>query len=157
MPDFLKKASKRTGDICADGETPLAALFCRPRTGEQTKRLGTPGGRLSKVSKPADGIASDGAEAIDARDAMFGQNTILVLTQHRLLAFGHGTFTGRVKQLSGEASLADIASIDLEAPPGQSSASSLAIEFTDGYKVTLTPGSRRRRFIDAYEDTRQPA
>jgi hypothetical protein len=166
MPDFLKKASKRTSDICADDEPPLAALFCRPRQGDKSKRLGTPGGALSKVSKLADSVdqtdpdvdVDASHETTDQRDFMFGQNAILVLTQSRLLAFGHGTYTGRVKPLSGEVTLADIASLDLEAPPvGQSGASSLAIEFADGYKVLLTPGSRRRRFVEAFETTRQPA
>lgn len=164
MPDFLKKASKRTSDICADDEPPLAALFCRPRQGDETKRLGTPGGALSKVSKLADSVdqtddgGGGGGETTDQRDLMFGQNAILVLTERRLLAFGHGTYTGRVKPLSGEVALADITSLDLEAPPvGRSGASSLVIKFTDGYLVTLTPGSRRRRFVEAFETTRQPA
>lgn len=161
MPDFLKKAAKRTDEICGEDETPLAALFCRPRVGDQTKRLGAPGGALSKVGKLADSADATGDEdavAVDPRDAMFGQNTILVLTPQRLLAFGHGTYTGRVKDLLGAVELTDVAAIELEAPPvGESGASSLEISFADGYRATLTPGTRRRRFVDAFDDIKQPA
>ena len=54
MPDFLKKAARKTRQICHEDEVALAALFIRPRHGEQTKRLGAPGGALSKVDKLAD-------------------------------------------------------------------------------------------------------
>lgn len=150
MPDFLKKAAKRTEAVCDGDEAPLAALFCRPRSGDTTKRLGAPGGAISKVGKLADGR--------DESASVFAQNSVLVLTDQRLLVFGHGTYTGRVKDLIGEVDLTDIASMDLEAPPvGESGASSLKITFTDGEQLELTPGSRRRRFIEAFESLGQPA
>ncbi len=163
MPDFLKKAAKRANAECGDDETTIAALFCRPRTGEQTRRLGAPGGateKVGQVTRLADGSDTDAEGDMSpqaARQAMFAHNVVLVLTTERLLGFGHGTYTGRVRKLTGQIALSDIESMDLEAPPiGQSGASALNITFTDGQRVELTPGSRRRRFVEAFEKMGQP-
>ena len=164
MPDMLKKASKQALKICDADETPVAALFVRPRHGDEVKRLGTPSAAIGKVGRLADqvddadeAITSDAAEATDPRELMFGQNAVLVLTEHRLLAFGHGTYTGRVKGLLGSVELGAISSLELDAPPvGESGPATLEIGFTDGEAVSLAPGSRRRRFVEAFEELAQP-
>ena len=164
MPDMLKKASKQAAKICDADETPVAALFVRPRHGDEVKRLGTPGGAIGKVGRLADQV-EDGvdaevveeAEITDPRELMFGQNAVLVLTEHRLLAFGHGTYSGRVKGLLGAVELDAITSLELDAPPvGESGAATLEIGFADGEAVSLAPGSRRRRFVEAFEELAQP-
>lgn len=163
MPDMLKKASKQATKICDADETPVAALFVRPRHGDEVKRLGTPSAAIGKVGRLADQVddldEADPieAEATDARELMFGQNAVLVLTEHRLLAFGHGTYTGRVKSLLGAVELGAISSLALDAPPvGESGPATLEIEFADGEAVSLAPGSRRRRFVEAFEELAQP-
>lgn len=163
MPDMLKKASKQATKTCAPGETPVAALFVRPRHGDEVKRLGTPSAAIGKVGRLADQVDdSDGpdagpVEAIDPRELMFNQNAVLVLTEDRLLAFGHGTYTGRVKGLLGSVELSEIASIELDAPPvGESGPATLEIGFADGEAVSLAPGSRRRRFVEAFDELAQP-
>jgi hypothetical protein len=116
-------------------------------------------GQVAKLADAAEpeALGSGDAAAGDPQE-MFAQNVILILTERRLLAFGHGTYTGRVRKLVGEIALTDVATMDLEAPPvGKSGDSSLAITFTDGETVSLTPGSRRRRFIEAFERLGQPA
>ncbi len=154
MPDFLKKAAKRTAAICEDGEAGVAALFVRPRHGDDTKRLGAPGGALGKL-RP---LADDEGEGTDERAAMFARNAVLVLTEHRLLAFGHGSYTGRVKELVGELPLSAIAAMNLDAPPpGEKGMASLEVVFADGERVTVTPGSRRAAFVRAFEEMTQPA
>ena len=57
MPDFLRKAARQTRKVCDPDETPVAALFTRPRKGDEVKRLGTPGGALSRVARFADEAA----------------------------------------------------------------------------------------------------
>lgn len=160
MPDFLKKASRQTKKICPDDETPLAALFVRPLKGSEAKRLGTPGGALSKVTKFADaddGAATEG-EVVDPREAMFAKNAVLVLTNQRLMAFEHRTYSGRVGALIGDLPLSSVVSIELDAPPvGESGPATLQLTFDDGDSVEMTPGSRRRRFVAAFEDIAQPA
>jgi hypothetical protein len=141
MPDFLKKAQKRTDAVCDDGETPLAALFVRPRSEDGTKRLGAPGGALSKMNRLADRTADE--------TNPFDQNCVLVLTDRRLLAFGHGTLTGRVRDLIGALPNNDIVSMSLERP--EQGAVGLVIAFADGDSVELAPGSRSRSFVDAFE------
>lgn len=158
MPDFLKKAAKQTREVCGEAEEPLAALFTRPRVGEDVKRLGTPGGRTSKMSKLADTGPDEIEHVEDVRERMFGQNAVLVLTPERLLAFEHGTYSGRVKGLLGEVPLSEISAIELDAPPiGESGPAWLEITFTDGEAVSLAPGTRRRRFVQAFDDIAQPA
>ncbi|MGI9623136.1 MAG: hypothetical protein ACR2PK_09900 [Acidimicrobiales bacterium] len=160
MPDFLKKASRHTKKICHDDETPLAALFVRPLKGSEAKRLGTPGGALSKVTKfaDADDAADDNTSTTDAHEAMFAKNAVLVLTNQRLMAFEHRTYSGRVGALIGDMQLSAVASMALDAPPvGESGPATLKVAFSDGLAVELTPGSRRRRFVEAFEATTQPA
>lgn len=163
MPDMLKKAAKQATKICDADETPVAALFVRPRHGDEVKRLGTPSAAIGKVGRLADQVDDADetgpveAESTDPRDLMFGQNAVLVLTEHRLLAFGHGTYTGRVKGLLGSIELGAIASVELDAPPvGESGAATLEIGFADGEAVSLAPGSRRRRFVEAFGELAQP-
>ena len=154
MPDFLKKASKRVDAVCPDDEARLAALFVRPGAGDETKRLGAPGGTLGKVAPLADKVESAGND----RSELFGQNAVLVLTDQRLLVFAHGSLSGRVRDLVGELPLGDIASMDLDAPPpGERGVATLTITFTDGGVAVVTPGSRRRRFVEAFEAATQPA
>ncbi len=155
MPDFSKKAAKRTAAVCDDGEVGVAALFIRPRHGEGTKRLGAPGGALGRLAPLAD-TASE--EDDDPRAAMFARNAVLVLTEQRLLVFGHGTYTGRVKDLVGQVPLASVAAMELDAPPpGEKGPASLELVFTDGERVTVTPGSRRAAFVRAFEEMTQQA
>lgn len=163
MPDMLKKAAKQAIKICDADETPIAALFVRPRHGDEVKRLGTPSAAIGKVGRLADQVDDADetglvdAESTDPRELMFSQNAVLVLTEHRLLAFGHGTYTGRVKGLLGSVELGAISSLELDAPPvGESGAATLEIGFADGEAVSLAPGSRRRRFVEAFEDLAQP-
>ena len=165
MPDMLKKASKQATKVCDADETPIAALFVRPMNGDEVKRLGTPGGAIGNIGRLADQLDEEltddespvEAESADPRALMFGQNAVLVLTEHRLLAFAHGTYSGRVKGLLGSVELGAIASLELDAPPvGESGAATLEIGFADGEAVSLAPGSRRRRFVEAFEDLAQP-
>jgi len=172
MPDFLKKASRQTRRECAQDEEPLAALFVRPRNGEDIKRLGAPGGALSKVGKLADHVDSsdsvDSSQAIDDasgeqattddRIDMFGQNAVLVLTDRSLMAFGHGTYTGRVKRLIGQVPLSTISEMSLDTPEeGEKGAALLLLSFVDDTTFAVTPGSRRKRFLSAFEELAQPA
>mgnify|MGYP001825458353 CR=1 FL=1 len=162
MPDFLKKASKQAVKVCDEGETPIAALFVRPRSGDDVKRLGTPGGAIGRIGRLADeqddhDLAPETAAEVDPRALMFGQNAVLVLTQHRLLAFAHGTYSGRVKGLLGSVELDAVDTLELDAPPvGESGPATLEIAFVDGESVSVAPGSRRRRFVEAFEDLAQP-
>ncbi len=165
MPDFLRKASRQAGKVCDADETPVAALFVRPRSGDDVKRLGTPGGAIGKIGRFADDHDdadtdsgdTDAPDTGDPRALMFGQNAVLVLTQHRLLAFGHGTYSGRVKGLLGGVDLSAIDSLELDAPPiGESGPATLEIRFADGEGVSVAPGSRRRRFVEAFEELAQP-
>ena len=166
MPDFLRKASRQAGKVCDADETPVAALFVRPRGGDDVKRLGTPGGAIGKIGRLADehegsdadpAAHTDDTATTDPLVAMFGQNAVLVLTEQRLLAFGHGTYSGRVKGLVGSVELASIQSMDLDAPPvGESGPATLEIRFSDGRSVSVAPGSRRRRFVEAFEELAQP-
>ena len=145
MPDMLKKASKQAAKVCDADETAVAALFVRPMSGDEVKRLGTPGGAIGNIGRLADQVDDDAegeevapqmAETSDPRQLMFGQNAVLVLTEHRLLAFGHGTYSGRVKGLLGSVELDSIASLELDAPPvGESGAATLEIGFADGAPV----------------------
>ena len=164
MPDFLRKASRQAGKVCDADETPVAALFVRPRSGDDVKRLGTPGGAIGKIGRFADGHDGTAVEedtvdetAVDPRALMFGQNAVLVLTEHRLLAFAHGTYSGRVRGLLGSVELDAIESLELDAPPiGESGPATLEIHFSDGEAVSVAPGSRRRRFVEAFEELAQP-
>ena len=163
MPDMLKKASKQAAKICDADEAPVAALFVRPRNGDEVKRLGTPSAAIGKVGRLADQVDDADettpveAEITDPRELMFNQNAVLVLTEHRLMAFGHGTYTGRVKGLLGSVELGAISSLELDAPPvGESGPATLEIGFADGEAVSLAPGSRRRGFVEAFEELAQP-
>ncbi len=149
MPNFLKKAEKRTREVCAEDETAIAALFVRPAGDGKTKRLGTPGGALAKVGPLADQVSTD----TDHPGAtLFAQNAVLILTDSRLLAFGHGSLTGRIGKLTGQVDLADVAALSLEMPEGaeQDASESLRVEFSDGTVAWAAPGSRRQRFLDAF-------
>ncbi len=152
MPDFAKKAAKRVAAVADDGESTRAALFVRPCTGETAKALGAPGGVLSHVGRLADDVAtSDDADALATSDA-FARNAVLVLTDHRLLVFGHGSFTGRVKDLVAAFDLQSIDEMRLETP--DAGTATLEIAFGDGAEVRLVPGSRRKRFVDAFDEGR---
>lgn len=156
MPDFLKKADRRIRAVAHDGEESLAAIFVRPRQGETTKALGAPGGTLSRIGRLADeaGDTPEGEAPPHPAD-LLRRNGILVLTTRRLLVFGHGSYTGRVRGLTGEIAFADLASIAIDAPEG--APATLDITFADGTAVSLTPGSRRRRFVEAWEQVSAPA
>lgn len=160
MPDMLKKASKQATKVCDGGETAVAALFVRPVQGDVVKRLGTPAAAIATVGRLADQVdtGTEAAESADPRRVMFGQNAVLVVTERRLLAFGHGAYSGRVKGLLGSMELAAVTSMELDAPPvGQSGPAVLKISFADGETVSVAPGSRRRRFVEAFERLAQPA
>jgi hypothetical protein len=158
MPNFLKKAARQTRRVCGEDEVPVSALFSRPRHGEEIKRLGAPGGALAKVAKFADVVDASEGTAGDQRVDMFGQNAILILTDRRLLAFAHGTYSGMVKGLIGEVPLTSIRAMSLDAPePGKHGPALLQIAFVDGETFAVTPGSRRRRFVAAFEDIAQLA
>ncbi len=144
MPDFLNKAEKRFQKIRLDGEQAHAALFVRPRPGGATKVLGAPGGVLSRMGRVAD--ATDDTNP-------FSQNCILILTRQRLLAFGHGTLTGRVRELLGALDLDEIASMTIDEPAGAGPLA-LTIAFTDGGAVVVTPGSRSSRFVETFDEVR---
>lgn len=152
MPDFAKKAAKRVAAVADDGESTRAALFVRPCTGDTAKALGAPGGVLSHVGRLADDVptAAD-AEALATSD-VFARNAVLVLTDRRLLVFGHGSLTGRVKDLVAAFDLSSIDQMRLETPDGGTA--TLEITFGDGTEVRLVPGSRRKRFVDAFDDVR---
>lgn len=155
MPDFLKKASRQTAQVCDDDEERLAALFVRPGSGDQAKRLGAPDGKLGGLGSLAD--RPDEAD-VDGFASMFGQNAVLVLTTRRLLVFGHGALTGRVRDLVGEIDRGDIVDMALDAPPlGEKGVATLQIDFADGTSAVITPGSRRRRFVEAWADSQSPA
>lgn len=157
MPDFLKKANKRAAEVCEADEVAIAALFVRPQSGDGTKRLGAPGGTLGRVAPLADSTSDEAADA-NTPASLFSHNAVLVLTGQRLLVFGHGSLTGRVRELVGEVALSDIRAMTLDAPPfGESGPASLSIEFADGSSVSATPGSRRKQFVDTFEDLAQPA
>lgn len=141
MPDFLTKAAKRTEAVRDEGETPLAALFARPCKAGRTKRLGKPGGVLAKMGRLADRTEDDSDP--------FDRNCVMVLTDRRLLVFGHGTLTGRVRDLIGAVDLVDVTAVELGRSQG--SAPVLTISFSDGDSVEMTPGSRSRRFVEAFE------
>jgi hypothetical protein len=155
MPDFAKKAAKRIAAVADDGETTHAALFVRPCTGETAKALGAPGGVLSHVGRLADDVA-DVADDADPDQggsaAAFGRNAVLVLTDRRLLVFGHGTLTGRVKGLVAAFDLSDIDRVHLDTPEGAPAI--LELTLADETTVRLVPGSRRQRFVEAFEETR---
>ena len=154
MPDFLRKATRQTAKVCHADEHPTAALFVRPRIGDETKRLGTPASTASR-RQPSDTVAGD--EPATA-DALFAQNAVLVLTDRRLLVFGHGSLLGRVRGLIGALDLSDVVEMDLDVPPaGSQQPATLRMAFADGSSVELTPGSRRKQFITAFERSTQPA
>lgn len=150
MPDFTKKAAKPVAAVAHDGETARAALFVRPCTGETAKALGAPGGVLSRVGRLADDVPAD-ADGADPT-AAFARNAVLVLTDQRLLVFGHGSLTGRVKGLVASFELADIDRMHLDTP--DTGATTLEVTFADGTTVRLVPGSRRQRFVDAFDESR---
>ena len=154
MPDFLRKATRHTAKVCHADEQPTAALFVRPRIGDETKRLGAPASTVSRrqSSDPGSG------EGPTTADALFEQNAVLVLTDQRLLVFGHGSLLGRVRELIGALDLSDVVEMDLEVPPaGSQQPATLRMAFADGSTVALTPGSRRKQFLAAYEASTQPA
>jgi len=146
MPDFAKKAAKKFAAVAHDGEEVHAALFVRPRNGDAAKTLGAPGGVLSRVGKLADDVAPTGDEPDP-----FAGNAVLLLTGQRLLAFGHGSLTGRVKAFTGEVALADIVDMHLDVP--ETGAATLELVLADR-TVSLAPGSRRQRFVEAFADLR---
>lgn len=152
MPDFAKKAAKRIAAVADDGETTHAALFVRPCTGETAKALGAPGGVLSHVGRLADDVADDADCDQAGPAAAFGRNAVLVLTDRRLLVFGHGTLTGRVKGLVAAFDLSDIERMHLDTPEGAPAI--LELNLADETTVRLVPGSRRQRFVEAFEETR---
>ena len=154
MPDFLRKATKQTAKVCEVDEPPVAALFVRPRIGDETKRLGAPGSAVSR--RKSDDAA--GADEPATAEVLFEQNAVLVLTDRRLLVFGHGSLLGRVRELIGALDLRDVLEMDLDVPPaGSQQAATLQMAFADGSSVTVTPGSRRNQFIAAYEAATQRA
>lgn len=148
MPNFLTKAAKRIDAVAEPGEEGIAALFVRPLAGDEAKVLGAPGGALSRMGRLA-----DGGKELDG--APFERNCILVLTPHRLLAFGHGTLTGRVRGLVGAMDLDEISAIRLD--EREDGPDNLVIDFTDGESVRLSPGTRRSVFVDAFEGLRTQA
>jgi hypothetical protein len=152
MPDFAKKAAKRVAAVAHDGETTRAALFVRPCTGETAKALGAPGGVLSHVGRLADDVAGEHGEDDSGPAAAFVHNAVLVLTDHRLLVFGHGSLTGRVKGLVADFDLSEIARMHLDSPEG--AAATLELTFADDTTVRLVPGSRRQRFVEAFDEGR---
>ncbi len=157
MPDFLKKANKRAAAVCEADEVAIAALFIRPQNSDGTKRLGAPGGTLGKMAPLADPTGNDAADA-DTPASLFSRNAVLVLTGQRLLVFAHGSLTGRVRELVGEVAISDIRAMTLDAPPlGEGGPASLSIEFADGTSISATPGSRRKQFVDTFEELTQPA
>ncbi len=151
MPNLLKKAEKRTREVCAEDETAIAALFIRPAGDGKTKRFGTPGGALAKVAPLADQM-SDDTEHPGA--ALFAQNAVLILTDSRLLAFGHGSLTGRIGHLAGEVDLADVTSMSFAKSDAaeEDASENLRVQFSDGTVAWATPGSRRQRFVDAFAE-----
>lgn len=154
MPDFLRKATKQTAKVCHADEQPTAALFVRPRVGDETKRLGTPASAASR--RKSDDAAGD--DETTTAGALFEQNAVLVLTDRRLLVFGHGSLLGRVRALIGALDLRDVLEMDLDVPPaGSQQPATLHMAFTDGSSVAVTPGSRRKQFIAAYEAATQRA
>lgn len=155
MPDFLKKADRRIRAVAHDGEGSLAAIFVRPRQGDTTKALGAPGGTLSRIGRLADEADATPEGEPPAHPAdLLRRNGILVITTQRLLVFGHGSYTGRVRGLTGEIELAALADIAIDAP--EDAPATLDITFADGTCVSLTPGSRRRRFVEAWEQVARP-
>jgi hypothetical protein len=152
MPDFAKKAAKRVAAVAHDGETPRAALFVRPCAGDTAKALGAPGGVLSHVGRLADDTSVDVDLDGAGPAAAFAQNAVLVLTDRRLLVFGHGSLTGRVKDLVAGFDLSEIERIHLETP--DAAPAILELAFTDDTTVRLVPGSRRQRFVAAFEEGR---
>ncbi|MFN3215218.1 MAG: hypothetical protein ACE367_01850 [Acidimicrobiales bacterium] len=152
MPDFAKKAAKRVAAVAHDGEITRAALFVRPCTGETAKALGAPGGVLSHVGRLADDVAGELGTDESGPATAFTHNAVLVLTDRRLLVFGHGSLTGRVKGLVADFDLSDIARLHLDTPEG--AAATLELTFTDDTTVRLVPGSRRQRFVEAFDEGR---
>jgi hypothetical protein len=136
MPDWVKKTTARA-DAAAPGEALHAALFCRPLADDgSVKRLG---------AMNAEG-AADG-EGLAARLPRI--NTVLALTDEHLLAFGHGSLLGRVKGVLARWELAEVANVDLDGDPG-AGGTTLVIHFADGTSVRVVPGSRARRFVEAF-------
>lgn len=152
MPDFAKKAAKRVAAVAHDGETTRAALFVRPCTGDTAKALGAPGGVLSHVGRLADDVAVDPAAHEAGPATAFTHNAVLVLTDRRLLVFGHGSLTGRVKDLVAAFDLSEVAQMHLDTPEG--AAATLELTFADDTTVRLVPGSRRQRFVETFEQGR---
>jgi len=139
MPDFLKKAERQLTKVCAPGEEPLAAVFVRPRIDGETRRLGAPAAVAGKT--PA--INHGGS---------INQNAVLVLTSERILAFGHGSLIGRVKGLIGEFSLDDIVDLALDVPDKDAKVpATLSLTLRNGDTTVVTPGSRRKQFLAAYQ------
>jgi len=140
MPDFLKKAERQLTKVCAPDEQPLAAVFVRPRVAGETKRLGAPSGALGHAS-----TALAETEAIT-------ENAVLVVTTQRILAFGHGSLVGRVKGLVGEFPLDKVASLSLDVPDKDAKGvATLSMTLTSGDVTVVTPGSRRKQFVEAYD------
>jgi hypothetical protein len=152
MPDFAKKAAKRVAAVANDGETTRAALFVRPCTGDTAKALGAPVGVLSHIGRLADDVAGELDEEECGPAAAFAHNAVLVLTDRRLLVFGHGSLTGRVKGLVADFDLSEVARMHLDTPEG--AAAALEVTFTDDTTVRLVPGSRRQRFVEAIDEGR---
>lgn len=83
------------------------------------------------------------------RRAPFDKNCVLVLTEQRMLIFGHSLITGGVRGLIGEMPLAEVGSLDLVQP--DKGLATLTITLADGTSFELTPGSRQSRFVDTFE------
>lgn len=140
MPDFLKMADTQFRSARADGETARAALFIRPTTKGITRRLGRP-------NRHGRGATQHGIG--------FDRNCVLVLSDQRLLAFAHGTLTGRVRELIGTIDLDQITAVALEEGE-QTSTRCLTFSFADETTVTVTPGSRAKRFVSAFAEMGSP-
>ena len=86
------------------------------------------------------------------RRAPFDKNCVLVLTEQRMLIFGHNLVTGGVRGLIGELPLTEVESLDLLQP--DKGLATLTVTFADRTSLDLTPGSRQRRFVDTFEGLR---
>ena len=104
MVDFAKKIKKARAEDLLPGEEIVAAVFAQP-AGAISKQVGFGVGGVvggivgdKMAKKRAEGLEG-ASEAGIATQLPAGKPLHLAVTSHRFLAFGHGTMSGKPKEL----------------------------------------------------------
>jgi hypothetical protein len=139
MPDWVKKTAKPAAKA-TPGEALHAALFCRPVADDGTVK------RLGAMTAADDATAGEGLASRMPR-----VNAVLAITDTSLVAFGHGSLLGRVKGSLANWSLTEVADVSLDGAPG-AAGTTVTVRFVDDTSLVVVPGSRARRFVEAYTE-----